>query len=309
LEILVIGAGALGLLIAGIISHNGGKVTLFSRRPEAVEYISRNGIKIVAQNIDYVSRVKCTSVIERDKKYDLAIVTVKSYDTPEIAKLLGENLNTDTQVLTIQNGLGNAETLARHLGQQRVYPGITMQSSTRLSINEVYHAFNGLTIIGEYAGPPTERTKMFADYLSRLGVPTVVSENIWRDLWFKLMVNSVINPLTAIMRVKNKNLLEVPSVDLLIRSILSEIISVAKLHGHEFDFDECYEKVIKIIKDSGDNKSSMLQDIENNKRTEIDNLNGMVVSLASKYGLEIPVNNALTIIIKGIERQQNIRFT
>jgi len=302
LEILVIGAGALGLLIAGIISHNGGKVTLFSRRPEAVEYISRNGIKIVAQNIDYVSRVKCTSVIERDKKYDLAIVTVKSYDTPEIAKLLGENLNTDTQVLTIQNGLGNAETLARHLGQQRVYLGITMQSSTRLGINEVYHAFNGLTIIGEYAGPPTERTKMLADYLSRHGVPTVVSENIWRDLWFKLMVNSVINPLTAIMRVKNKNLLEVPSVDLLIRSILSEIISVAKLHGHEFDFDECYEKVIKIIKDSGDNKSSMLQDIENNRRTEIDNLNGMVVSLASKYGLEIPVNNALTIIIKGIER-------
>ena len=302
MEILVIGAGALGLLIAGLISHNGGKVTLFSRRPEAVEYISRNGIKIVAQKAEFISRVKCTSIIERDKKYDLAIVTVKSYDTPEIAKLLGENLNLNTQVLTIQNGLGNAEMLAGHLGQQRVYPGLTMQSSTRLGINEVYHAFNGLTIIGEYAGSPTEKTRMLAEYLSRHGVPTAVSENIWRDLWFKLMVNSVINPLTAIMRVKNKDLLEVPSIDLLIRNVLSEIISIAKLYGHEFDLDDCCEKVIKIIKDSGDNKSSMLQDIENNRRTEIDNLNGIVVSLASKYRLEVPLNNALTIIIKGIER-------
>jgi len=302
LKILVIGAGALGLLIAGLISYNGGAVTLFSRRPEAVEYVSKNGIKIVAQKTEYISRVECTSLIERDKKYDLAIVTVKSYDTPEIAKLLSEKLNTNTQVLTLQNGLGNAETLARHLGQQRVYPGITMQASTRLGINEVYHAFNGLTIIGEYSGPPTEKTKIIADYLSKFGVPSIVSENIWRDLWFKLMVNSVINPLTAIMRIKNEDLLKIPSIDTLIRNILSETISVAKFYGYEFDLDECYEKIIKIIKDTGNNKSSMLQDIENNRKTEIDNLNGMIVLLASKHGLEARLNNALTVILKGMER-------
>lgn len=301
MRVLVVGAGAMGLLIAGLISHNGGDVTLFSRRSEAAEYISRNGIKIIAQNTEYVSRVKCTTTIERETYYGLAIITVKSYDTLEIAKVLRENLNVQTEVLTIQNGLGNAEILAEYLGQHRVHPGITMQASTRLSINEVYHAFNGNTIIGEYSGPPKEKTRLIASYLSRVGVPTMVSENIWRELWFKLMVNSVINPLTAIMRIKNRDLLKIPLIDQLIKDILSETISVAKLNGHEFDLDECYEKIIKIIQESGDNKSSMLQDVENSRRTEIDNLNGMIVSLGLRHGLNARINRALTIILKGIE--------
>ncbi|MEM1518408.1 MAG: 2-dehydropantoate 2-reductase [Nitrososphaerota archaeon] len=303
MEILVVGAGALGLLISGLIAHNGGHVTLYSRRPEAIEHISKKGIRIITDNEEYVVRVKCIASIQKDNYYELAIVTVKSYDTETIAKLLAEKLNSQTFVLSLQNGLGNAEILASHLGKERVFPGITTQASTRLGINEVYHAFNGLTIIGEYDGPPTERVRRIADFLSNNGVTCIVSENIWREIWFKVMVNSVINPLTAIMKIKNEGLLKISSIELLIKDILSEIISVAKLYGYEFNLNECYEKIIKIIQDTRNNKSSMLQDIENKRRTEIDSLNGMITKLAEMHGLETPLNRALTIFVKGIEER------
>ncbi len=305
MKILIVGAGAIGLLLTGIISHNGGEVVLFSRRSEVAKYISKNGIKIISEKNEYVSRAECVSSIEPDAKYDLAIVTVKSYDTANIAKLLSEKLSRQTYVLTLQNGLNNAETLANFLGHERVFPGITMQSSTLLGTNEVLHVFNGLTIIGNYAGPPTEDVRKIAHSLSMYGVPCNISENIWRNIWFKLMVNSVINPLTAILRVKNGLLLEIPFIDTLIKNILEEAISIARLHGHEFELDDCFDKIIRIIRETGNNKSSMLQDIEGGRKTEIDYLNGKIVQLAAKHGLEMPINRALTILVKGIEKMNN----
>lgn len=304
MKILIVGAGAIGLLLTGIIAHNSGEVVLFSRRPEVAKYISKNGIRIKNEKTEYVSRAECISSIEPDAKYDLAIVTVKSYDTETIAKLLSEKLSRQTYVLTLQNGLNNAETLANFLGHERVCPGITIQASTLLGINEVLHVFNGLTIIGNYTGPPTEDVRKIALNLSMYGVPCNVSENIWRDVWFKLMVNSVINPLTAVLRIKNESLLKIPFIDTLIRNILEEAISIARLYGHEFELDDCFDKIIRIIRETGNNKSSMLQDIERGRKTEIEDLNGMIVQLAAKHGLEMPLNRTLTILVKGIEKNE-----
>lgn len=301
MRIGVIGAGALGLLLGGLIWENGGEVMIYTRRAEAARIINAAGVVIHSREGKRLSRPPATDDPSRLREAQLVIIAVKSYDTAKIAATIADNTSPSCIALTLQNGLGNVEELVEALGAGRVLGGVTSQASTLLGVNEVFHAYAGETVVGEPRGGGGGRAGEVAGLLTSLGVPTRVSLSLEREIWLKVVVNSVINPLTAILGVRNGELASLPGISPLIDRLVEECVSVARASGVEICVDEARRLTYSVMEKTGMNKSSMLQDIERGRRTEIDRLNGRVARLAAERGLEAPLNEALSILVKALE--------
>ena len=306
MRIAVIGAGAIGCLFSAILNRNGAEVILFSRRKQAVEKINRWGIEVVEHGGEsYVSHVRCATDSRELSNTDLVIITVKSYDTEEVAKRIRPNIPRETRVLTVQNGVGNVETLSKVFNEQHVLGGVTTQASTLLSDNKILHAHHGETLIGGITYDNKEEALEIAEHLTRHGLPTRAVDNILVEIWVKALVNSVINPLTAIMNVRNGELLGMENFTKLARWIIGEGVMVCRRLGISLEEENVLARVLDIVSKTRENKSSMLQDILRGRRTEIDYLNGKIAELGEKLGVETPTNTLLYSLIKELEKKKH----
>jgi len=233
---------------------------------------------------------------------DLIIIFVKSYDTPKAALDALPMVAENTVFLSLQNGLGNIEKISQAVGGDRVISGTTAHGCTVIGPGEIKHAGKGPTIIGEMDGWETERLKKIRDAFMRAGIETDISRNIGGTLWSKVLVNVGINPLTAIRGLRNGELLDDPEIVDLMRRAVEEAIKVAEALGVDLGPGDHLEHVYDVARATALNRSSMLQDVERGRMTEIDALNGAVVRLAKTLGVDTPVNEALTAAVKGLER-------
>jgi 2-dehydropantoate 2-reductase len=301
MKIAVIGSGAMGSLFGGLLSEAGEDVTLIDIWKEHIDVMNRKGLKITGVGGDRIVRVKATSSPSEVGPVDLILIFVKSYDTRKATMDALPMVGTNTIFLTLQNGLGNIEQIAEVVGSDRVIAGSTTHGSTLIGPGEIYHAGSGVTVIGEISGEITDRVKTIANTFNRAGIETEVSQNIIGVIWSKVLVNVGINALTALTRMRNGELLEVLELKEVMRKAVEESIEVAVKAGIRLEIEDPVEEVFKVARLTAKNKSSMLQDIERRRRTEIDAINGAIVTIGKKYGVKTPVNETLTAAIKGLE--------
>ncbi len=312
MKITVVGPGALGCLIGGFLAKAGEDVWFLDRRPERANKLETQGIKIEGISGEHNIKAKATCEPKEIKASDLVIICVKSYNTEEATKNAKAIVGDNALVLTLQNGLGNIEAIAEIVGQEKVIGGVTSHGSTSLGDGHIRHAGKGETIIGRWYQPPMRkgikkwqiprrRLEEVAAVLRKANFETKVSDNIKEIIWSKLIINVGINALTAITRLKNGGLLEYEWTRNIMRQAVLEATKVAKRRRISLIYSDPVKKVESVCSSTADNLSSMLQDILKSKRTEVDYINGAIVSEGENLEISTPVNSVLRDLVKAIE--------
>ncbi|MCM8799597.1 MAG: 2-dehydropantoate 2-reductase [Candidatus Omnitrophica bacterium] len=307
MKILIVGPGAMGCLLASFLAKVEEELWILDKYKERADRINQQGIIMEGISGSWQVKVKATADPNQIPQPDLIIITVKSYDTKlactSIKGLVGEN----TSVLTLQNGLGNVETIAEIIGYDKVLAGVTNQGATLLDIGYIRHAGKGETVIGRIDGKiPVEVLKV-REIFNKAGLPTKISRDIKGLLWSKLIINVGINALTAITGLNNGRLIEFEGTRRILREAVTEAIRIAKRKRIKLIYDDPLAKVEAVCEATSTNISSMLQDVLRKKRTEIDSINGVIVRLGQELGIHVPVNSLLLDLVKTIEASYNLR--
>jgi len=297
-----VGAGAMGGLIGGIMTEAGEDVQLVDIWEEHVLAIKERGIEIQRDGESRSVALDITTDFRETRPADLVIVFTKGYDTPEAARAASHVLAPGGVVLTLQNGLGNAEVLAETLPPDVVIAGTTAFASTLLGPGRLLHGGAGPTHIGAFAGAPREKVEGVAALLNRVGIPTEVQDDVDSLVWTKFLLNCAANAVVALCHMNNGDIMNLPVTMELSEGLLKEGLAVAESLGIRIrpDIMDYYWKVLKEV---GKNRASMGQDADARRRTEIDTLNGAIVRLGRERGMETPLNFALTALIKTWENQ------
>ncbi len=292
-KVQIMGAGAIGSLFGALIQLSGFSVHYVARGRQ-LEALKENGLTITGL-IEGHLRV---DVSNRPEEADLTIVAVKAYDTEGAAKMLSE---VDCGItFTIQNGIGNVEILSKYL--ERVVGGVTTYGANLVGPGIVNYAGKGVVYAGN-DGYASEEAKFVKRVLEK-GFNCELVDDISFRIWSKAIVNAAINPLTAICRVRNGKIVEVEELWSIAKAVVKEGVEVLKKIGlPETDF---IEMVRDVATKTSKNRSSMLQDVENGKKTEIDFINGEIVRRAEELGLEAPTNKILLKLVKGVEKAYGI---
>jgi 2-dehydropantoate 2-reductase len=310
MRILVFGAGAMGSFIGGLLSQN--HDITFIGRQQHMSKIRKSGLQISGKTELSINKktIRTFESIEPLKKGcgppELILVTVKSYDTKTIIPEIGKILGPDTKLLSLQNGLDSVELLRDSFLNNIVLGGTICHGVTYLGPGKIYHAGFGDTIVGALDPNNYKSAQEVSKILSEIGIETQLTKNICGEIWTKLAINASINPITAITGLKNGWLLREPKLENLLEQTCNEVINVAKISGIKLPKGpkgNILDRTKRVVERTADNKSSMLQDIENGKRTEIDSINGAVVRVGSVNNLTTPINSTLTILVKGLEQQ------
>lgn len=302
MKIAVIGPGALGCLLAAKFTLSGEEAWLVDYRPARAESLHRRGLLLkTPAGPDQV--VKVPAALPGDVGLsDLAVLTVKAHQTAAAVEGLPLLLGAGGVALTLQNGLGNLEEMARVVGWGRLLGGSSILGVTKLGEGEVYLAGLGPTYVGPPSGSQVapDEVQAVADLFRRAGLPCEVRGDIEAALWEKLLVNVGINPLTALLRVNNGELLNLPPAWNLAVAAAAEAKAVALASGINLTVDP--EKRLKeVCTATAQNRSSMLQDAAAGRRTEIEALNAQVAARGERHGIAAPVNRCLTQLIRALE--------
>ncbi len=297
MNVVIIGAGAIGSLYGAKLS-NLNEVILTAREGHARK-INKNGLKIIGlENKAY--KLKATTKIKELKDKTLILLATKVYDSENAIKNIKNLIKKDTIILCLQNGLYSEKVVKNIIGNKcLVLRAITNFGAAFLKPGVIQFNGSSYTAIEKSA-----KSSEIASNFKQCGLNGYVSKNIRYDMWKKLILNCVLNPITAVLRIENRGLVD-ERLNPLKKLIIDECLQVAKKDGIVFDFD--FTKMIDEAIKNSKNISSMQQDLIKGKRTEIDYLNGGVAKLGKKYGIKCPVNEALAMIIKEMERSSSNR--
>lgn len=315
MRIVIFGAGSLGSLFGALLDgvHD---VTLVGREPH-VSAVREHGLRVAGVDGFEASPAATTDGTELD--CDLAVVTVKAYDTAAAARDLAAG-NVGTAV-SLQNGLGNEATLATELDCP-VVAGTTSHGAMLSEPGVVEWTGRGDVVVGtwrdagaagEIGGADRRGNGIAADPASRVAaafraasIGTRVEADIGRRLWRKLAVNAAINPVTALARIRNGRVFEGPTAEYAARAA-TEAAAVARAEGVDLDAGTAVEAARSVAERTADNRSSMFQDVAAGRRTEIDAISGVVADRADDHGVDAPVNGLLCALLRGWETGQGLR--
>lgn len=295
-DILLVGTGALSTLFAARLSEAGHRVSMLGTWKDGLQALGENGTRISDANGDERSfQVHATNDPNEVKGIKHAIVLVKSWQTKRAADQLKGILALDGIALTLQNGLGNRERLARDLGPRRVALGITTTGATLLGPGLVKVGGEGIiSLDSNPALAPIEAALRSSNFNLQ-----IVSDT--RSLmWGKLVINAAINPLTALLRVPNGELLNHPWARKAMSALARETAQVAEAERVSLPFEDPIQAAEEVARKTAKNLSSMFQDVRRGAPTEIDAICGAVTRRGEKHGIDTPYNRSCWQLVKSI---------
>jgi 2-dehydropantoate 2-reductase len=306
MKIAIIGAGAMGCLYGAKLSTvPGNQVYLLDIWKEHVNAINNDGL-YMEENGELLCYNHLTAATDAVAVgiVDLAIIFVKSTLTEQAVEANKAVFGGNTIAITLQNGVGNIESIGSLIGAENVMAGTTAHGATMLGPGKIRHAGVGKTMIGELSGVRSKRINEIAEIFSAAGLEVEVSENVLGLVWDKLLVNVGINALTGITKLTNGEILVHPEIEGILEEAVKEGIAVANAKGIVLGFTDPVAHTKEVCKATAANKSSMLQDVLHHKRTEIDMINGAIVREGKSTGLATPVNQVLCALIHYFERKE-----
>ena len=296
----IVGAGAIGCLFGARLRIAGHDVTLVHRDPIVIQEIKKNGIKL--QDLDG-TLTKVSVPVQmgptRLPGTEVLIVAVKAYDTRALATSYRGRILPETTVMSLQNGLSNVETLQSAF-RNEILAASTTEGALSLGPGYVVHTGRGVTLIGGARGANSDTCSRIKIAFDRAGLQAKISSNIRGVLWTKAIVNAAINPLSSLTRLPNGELAKNRGVQEIAHMAMNEGIAVSHA-AHIRLVGDPRKLWRRILLSTRANKSSMLQDIERGKMTEIRQLNGAILSHGRKTRVKTPVNGILTKLVLGLE--------
>ncbi len=286
----VIGAGAVGCYFGGMLARAGVPVTLIGRASH-VDAIRARGLRLDTQMFDETVTVDASTDTAAIAGADVVLFCVKSTDSERTAREIAPWLKEDSVIVSLQNGVENAEIIRRVL-PQRVIPAVVYVATEMAGPGHLKHHGRGELAIGQ--APESAR---IVDLFARAGVPVQVSDNIMGVLWGKLIVNCAYNALSAIAQKTYGKLVETPGIPELMQDVVDECLRVAQADGITVPGDS-HDAVRKIAHSMANQYSSTAQDVARDKPNEIDYLNGYVVRRGQANGLQTPYNQTLLALVK-----------
>ena len=291
MNIVIVGAGAIGSLFGGFLSKRN-NVLLIGRTPH-VQAIKKNGLKITGKTKLNI-KISAEDSIKKTKFFpELLILTVKSFDTENAIKEAKPLISKDTLVLSLQNGLDNIDKIKKYVDTQKVIAGVTTHGALFSKPGYIKHTGRGSTILGELNGDKTSRIDKIVKIFNQAGIETVASKNIIKEIWIKAIINSSINPLSAIFHCKNGYLLKNPILEKTLEKICEESTGIANAEGVDVSYERSIKKTKEVIEATSENYSSMFQSIKKDGKTEIGSINGRLVEVGKKNDVGAPLNEAL----------------
>lgn len=300
MKIAIVGAGAMGSLYGALLKEAGAEVWLLDIWQAHVDAINERGLDVEYKGQSRTVNISATTNVEEIGQVDLAIIFVKSTATETAAQTTAALVGKTGMALTLQNGLGNAEIIAGHIDNGRILAGTTAQGATLLGPGAIRHAGVGPTCIGLWSGGATETAGPVADLFNAAGIETELIDDIKPLIWNKLLVNVGINAITALTGIKNGEILDLEATRELCRMAVEEAHALACALGIGV-MDNAVEHVFEVARATGPNRSSMGQDVDHQRLTEIGMINGQVVQIAREKGIPTPVNFALSALVETLQ--------
>jgi len=292
MKIAIIGAGAVGCYYGAMLALAGHHVVLVGRA-SFVEAVTQHGLILEKDGKRLVAQVEASSNPSAVTGAEMLMVCVKSGDTEQVGKEIAPYLDPKCRVLSLQNGVSNAETLSDIFGQS-VLPVVVYVASRMIEPGIVRHEGRGdLELSGQNAMD-------IADILNTAGIETRISKDVMTSLWAKLVINCAINPLSAITRSPYGKLAAQEGIPNLMEDIAREALAVARAEGIHVP-DNVFETIRSIPVTMAGQYSSTAQDLMRGKQTEIDFLNGEIVKRAAKHAIAVPINRTLMLLVKSAE--------
>jgi 2-dehydropantoate 2-reductase len=291
--IAVMGAGAVGCYYGAMLARAGRKVTLIAR-PQHVEAVKRSGLRLQTRDFDQHIELQASPTPDAVRGAQLVLFSVKSTDTEAAGKALAPHLARDTPILTLQNGVDNADRLAATLGRE-VIPAVVYAAAEMAGAGHVRHHGRGELVIGTH-----ESSNDIAGVFGAAGVPVEISDNVAGALWAKLVVNCAYNALSAITQLPYGRLVQGAGVPAVMEDVVGECLAVARAAGVQVPGD-MHEATRRIAQTMPAQYSSTAQDLARGKKSEIDHLNGFVVRKGEALGVPTPVNRVLLALVKALE--------
>ena len=303
MKIVIVGPGAIGCLFAALLKVGGQDVWLLDKDKTRVTYIKKNGLRIDGLT-NVKIKVNATSDYRRIGKVELVIFSVKFYDLEKAARSIKSLVHKDTFFMGLQNGLGNIEILRRFFKKERILIAVTNQGSISKGAGRSLHAGRGMTYLGALSGCEHPGLKKIEKIFNKCGIKTEIKEKIESAIWGKLIINAGINAITAIGRIKNGEILKIKEARKLMTLLVGEAACVARKLKIKLPYPDAVKETESICRRTAYNISSMLQDIQKERKTEIDFINGAIVREGRKKGLFLPFNEAVTHLIKTMEKKK-----
>jgi 2-dehydropantoate 2-reductase len=298
-EVLIVGTGAMACLFAARLAAAGRTVTMLGHWRSGLRALQKYGVRLeLPDGSQAVYPVRATSDPRRCAGAHYALVLVKSWQTQKAAGDLQRCLAVEGLVLTLQNGLGNAETLRQALGAERLALGVSTSGATLLGPGRVRPSGEGPLTIQDHPA-----VRPLAEILAQAGFAVEFVQDAQALLWGKLLINAAINPLTALLGAPNGVLLQRPSAERLMAEAAKEAAAVATALGVALPYADPFEAARAVAQRTAENRSSMLQDVQRGAPTEIDAINGAIVRLGEQTSTPTPVNRALWLLVRALVQE------
>lgn len=326
IKIALIGAGSIGSLFGGYLaSVDSGKhdteVVLFCRKDHA-HAVKKNGLilhdessTIKIKNIKVFENIKQfqeQSGASTDKIFNFLFLTTKTYDIESALTEYKELVDLCGKLVILQNGIGNEDLAKLWCSEKKIFRIVTTNGALIDNPGHVVHTGKGITKLGhpflkdislkgDEIREIYEDLTLLSELLNSAGLETILVEDIIKECWEKILINVGINALGALTRLNNGKLLMIVGLKSLMGKIVQEAEQVAKLKNIKLSDKNFVSLTWNVAEKTAENKNSMLQDVLKGKKTEIDFINGKIVSIARALGVKAPLNELLTYLIKGLE--------
>jgi 2-dehydropantoate 2-reductase len=299
MQITIIGAGAMGSLFGGLLHRAGNAVTLVDVRAEQIAALRRRDLVIEEPDgARLAMRVPATTDAGDALSADLFVLFVKTPFTSVALRPFAGRVPAHAMVLTLQNGIGNDEAIVRALGKRvQVVLGVTAHGAVSLGPNTIRRRSAGPTIIGLPDGQRTPELEAVASHFTDAGIATRTTRHIYEHVWQKLIVNVGINALTALTNLPNGDLFADAELAGLVRRLVSEAATVMRAEGVPAPPRDPVDFVRAVAEATKADRSSMLEDVSTGRRTEVDAINGAVVRLGDRHGVDVTANRVVTALI------------
>lgn len=330
LRVLIIGAGSIGLLFGSYLSQLRGNVTYITRSKEQAQIINSEGVRfhpIEGKPLHFTPQAFSIEGLDQSfaeqlhpfLEVDLTLVTVKQTHLDQVLPFLKRHVPLGMPILFLMNGLGHVEKATKQLPQNPLYYAITQNGATRITPNKVEERGRGMTKLGQPHLPTTHPSNaegkpsllplidQLIDQSNQLGVRMSWSQEIEIELIRKCIVNACINPLTALFNVKNGHLLSEPRLHQWMHQLYKELVTLmnktrTKDAEKILNNGELWQEIETICRNTSQNHSSMVQDIQHGRQTEIESITGYFLAQARQHDVQLPnhvfLNQAIHILQK-----------
>jgi 2-dehydropantoate 2-reductase len=302
----VVGAGAMGAVFGSCLAEAGVRATLVDTDERLVDAINERGVTLLEGDRERVVRVPATNDAASLEPPDAVLFFVKCQHTEAAARSAEPLVRGGASAVSLQNGWGNADVLARAYGRDRVVVGVTYTSATVVDRGVIRTSGPARTVVGALDADG-ELAEPVAWALADAGFAVERPDDVLSEIWKKLVLNAATLPTAALTGLTAGALASTDEMRTLVDAAAAEAVAVGRAQGFEVDLEERRESIHGVLARAGDGKGSMLQDVEAGRPTEIDVISGAVLRLAEQHGVDVPVTRALYALVTGLETARGQR--